>query len=923
MVGGRVGSIRLLWGKSGTDGQSYPLYAHMIDVGMVARTILGSSQHRRIAELLSQLTGLGQDELERVVPFLVGLHDLGKASPGFQRLKPDLWTLLEVEGFRDGHPLWRFKRFRHDVEGFAVLRASILPEWAELPAEVSAARAEKRLFAALAQAVGAHHGSFVSESEVTRNDYPQVKQDSLDPDDQAWVAARLDLVALLSETFAVDKSTCLRAPELSALTMALNGLTILADWIASNEEFFPLRPTRLRDHATLSKDMALIALEKVGLLHYPTPLAEVSFSRLFPTLHDIRPVQVAVDGLASSGLPLLAVIEAPMGEGKTEAALLLAQQIMSLTGGGMYFALPTVATSNQIFERVQIHLEQIVHDGDSAGLMLVHGQAELAPQMEALLGKQRAADVDEAGVVVDSWFRPRKRALLSPFGVGTIDQCLLAAMQVRHGSLRLFGLAGKVVIIDEVHAYDAYMSTILGRLLEWLAALHVNVILLSATLTSGMRRQLIEAYGGEAGSVLARQAAYPLISVARPGEMTTFMEPAGCAIGRMIHVEPVAPAQRDRVLDRVLHAADDGGAVGWVCDTVASAQRTFAELRQHLELGLVKRRPELVLYHARMLLKDRQRIEQEVQKLVGKDSLRESGCIVVATQVVEQSLDIDFDLLVSELAPGDLLLQRLGRLHRHARSRPETLRDARVVILVPEIKEGVPAWQGIDKVYAPFVLIKTLLELDGREQISLPADIRPLVEAVYDDVVPAAGDLARIGVSADVALAMWAELVAVRQASMEGARLFLLKAPDPERFRSAESDVPLLEDDDLSEDLDQEIVVRGAQTRLSGPSVRVVLLERDDPLAAVGSPVWQDERLSLTVSRQLMENSVSINHWALVAHALKDDPPPSFRRTGSLRSMRLLLTSDAMYEWAHEQRSFRLHVDRIVGVTIEEVSREL
>ncbi|MGO8685448.1 MAG: CRISPR-associated helicase Cas3' [Thermoleophilia bacterium] len=918
-----MGDIRLLWGKSGTDDQSYPLYAHMIDAGMVARTILRSEQHRRIAELLFQLTGLGQDELERVVPFLVGLHDLGKASPGFQRLAPDLWTTVEEEGFRDGHPLWRFKRFRHDVEGFTILRDSVLPEWVELPAEVSTARTEKRLFAALAQAIGAHHGSFVSESEVSRNDYPQVTQGSLDPDDQAWVAARLDLVALLSETFAVDKSTCLRAPELSALTMVLSGLTILADWIASNEEFFPLRPTNLRDHATLSKDMALVAVERVGLLHYPTPLAAVSFSRLFPGLGDIRPVQAAVDGLASDGLPLLAVIEAPMGEGKTEAALLLAQQIMQQTGGGMYFALPTVATSNQIFERVQIHLEQILRDGDSAGLMLVHGQAELAPQMEALLKKQRAADVDEAGVVVDSWFRPRKRALLSPFGVGTIDQCLLAALQVRHGSLRLFGLAGKVVIIDEVHAYDAYMSTILGRLLEWLAALHVSVILLSATLTSSMRRLLIEAYGGAIGPAAARQAAYPLISVARPGEMTTVMEPAGCEITRTVHIELIAPTERSRVLDRVLRAADDGGAVGWVCDTVASAQRTFEELRQRLESRPSDRRPELVLYHARMLLKDRQKIEQDVERLVGKNGLRESGCIVVATQVVEQSLDIDFDLLVSELAPGDLLLQRFGRLHRHARLRPETLRDARAVILVPEIHEGVPAWQGIDKVYAPFVLIKTLLELDGREQISLPADIRHLVEAVYDDVVPAAGELARIDVSADVAWATWAELVAVRQASKEGARLFLVKPPLADSFKSGESDVPLLEDDDLSDDLDQEIVVRGAQTRLSGPSVRVVLLERDDPLAVVDSPVWRDERLPLAVSRQLMEKSVSINHWALVAHALGDDPPPSFKRTGSLRSMRLLLTSEGEYEWAHEQRTFRLHVDETVGVTIEEVTREL
>lgn len=918
-----MGDIRLLWGKSGTNGQSYPLIAHMIDAGMVAHMILRSSQHRRIVDLLSRLSGLGQEELEREIPFLVSLHDLGKASPGFQRLAPNLWALLEGEGFTDGHPLWRFKRFRHDVEGFALLRDSILPEWVGLAAEEETPRRKKRLTEALAQAIGAHHGSFVSVSEVARSDYPQVKQDSLEPSDEAWVAARLDLVALLSETFAVDTSTSLRAPQLSALTMALNGLTILADWIASNEELFPLRLTDLRDHAALSREMALAAIETVGLLRYPAPLEEVSFSRLFPDLSDIRPIQVAVDGLAGAGLPLLAVIEAPMGEGKTEAALLLAQQIMQQTGGGMYFALPTVATSNQIFDRVQTYLEQILHDGDSAGLMLVHGQAELAPRMQALLNRQLSADTDETGVIADSWFRSRKRTLLSPFGVGTIDQCLLAALQVKHGSLRLFGLAGKVVIIDEVHAYDAYMSTILGRLLEWLATLHVSVILLSATLTSRMRRQLIEAYGGLSGSAAARQFAYPLISIVRPDETTRVMEPAGCAMGRTIHVESVAPAGRGRVVDQVLRDAHDGGAVGWVCDTVVSAQRTFEELRQNLDPRPFDRQPEVVLYHARMLLKDRQKVEREVERLVGKEGLRQCGCIVVATQVVEQSLDIDFDLLVTELAPGDFLLQRFGRLHRHARSRPETLRDARALILVPEIRGGVPSWHGIDKVYAPFVLIKTLLELDGRQQVGLPEDIRGLVEAVYDDVMPSTQDLARIGVTADVAWAAWAELIALRQAATEGARLFLLKAPDPERFRSGESDVPLLEDDDLGDDLDQELVVRDAHTRLTGPSVRVVLLERDDPLAVDDSPVWRDERLSLAVSRQLMENSVSINNWALVPHALGDDPPPSFKRTGSLRSMRLLLTSGGDYEWTHEKRAFRLHVDETFGVIIEEVTREL
>ena len=711
------------------------------------------------------------------------------------------------------------------------------------------------------------------------------------------------------------------ADHLSALCTVLNGLTILSDWIASNEDYFPCAgEVSLGSYSVTAWSQALHAVEDVGLLRFPQTPENPTFARLFPQLEP-RPLQAAldVDALQDVRDPMLAVIEAPTGEGKTEAALLLAERLIGKAGGGMYFALPTMATSEQLFGRVAAFISQAYPEAGATGVMLVHGQSDISPSMQQIdLRSQQVGRGYTDPIVVDSWFLPRKRALLAPFAVGTVDQAMLAALRVRHGSLRLFGLAGKVVIIDEIHAYDAYMSVIIERLLEWLAELGVSVILLSATLTAASRRRYLEAYGA-AESDATGSNAYPLITLARPGEEAVCLKPAVSNPGRSVSIELLSADQRSLAIRDAAAAAAKGAAVGWVCDTVGSAQETFSEIRTALEWESRGGNARIVLYHARMFAGRRRDVEKLVERIVGKNGERDSGSIIVATQVVEQSLDIDFDVLFTELAPVDLLIQRIGRLHRHERVRPKHVSRPQCRVLLPERLGGSEPATAIEWVYQPFILIKTLAELLQIESISVPGDVRRLVESAYDDAMLDDETLAAVGVSAEDAMGAWAQLVSSRQIAADAAGMFVLGPPAGDRFTSGDRGVPLLDqlgDDDV---LERESVI-GAQTRLSAPSARVILLDGDHQLLDGRSELFNDRRLPADLARWLLDRSVSISHWALLHH-IADGPsgraPKSFDKTPALRNHTLLRMVNDAYQWQVRGRTFHLEIDEVLGVVIK------
>jgi CRISPR-associated endonuclease/helicase Cas3 len=433
--------------------------------------------------------------------------------------------------------------------------------------------------------------------------------------------------------------------------------------------------------------LASEACAQAGLIR-ASPV-DVDFRGLFPG-YSPRDVQTVTEGVPLD-VPALIVVEAEMGKGKTEAALSMAARFLARgIGEGVTVALPTMATSNAMFGRVEEVIPRLFPLQD-VQLALAHGRASRDARFQVLVQRAlRARDLDnpEASVACARWLLNKKRILLAQIGVGTIDQALQAALVVRHQFVRMFGLSRNVIIVDEVHAYDAYMEVLLEHLLGWLGALGVPVILLSATLPSERRAALARAWRGpeplmdganEKEAIAAddletaRTRPYPLVTITtRAGTTTRSTDEVGPS--RSLLLERAPNAQDDTTnaavsAARLLAAARAGARVVWIRNTVREAQRAFRAVAANAE------EVEHTLFHARFRGCDRRRIEASVLERFGK-AAPPGGRVLIATQVVEQSLDLDFDELHTDLAPIDLLFQRAGRLHRHSRTASGTPRAA-------------------------------------------------------------------------------------------------------------------------------------------------------------------------------------------------------------------------------------------------------
>jgi CRISPR-associated endonuclease/helicase Cas3 len=616
--------------------------------------------------------------------------------------------------------------------------------------------------------------------------------------------------------------------------------------------------------------------------------------------------------------PALVLIEAPMGEGKTEAALFLADHWTHATGQqGLYLALPTQATSNQMFDRVTRFLAGR-YPQDRVNLHLLHGHALLSDSYGEL---RRRADerrqslavtdihdpVAPGQVVAEGWFaQNKKQGLLAPFAVGTIDQALLAVLQTRHVFVRLFGLAGKTVILDEVHAYDAYMGTLMERLLEWLAALGCSVVLLSATLPADKRRRLLRAYAGR--PVEPPAVPYPRISVVQ-GDRNKVLplrtDPARRACLNLDWRDP------GRLAADLGAALQEGGCAAVICNTVRRAQEVYLQFRESPEMKGV----QVELFHARFPFAQRQEIEAGVLRRYGPPEAkaeRPARAVLVATQVIEQSLDLDFDLMVTELAPVDLVLQRAGRLHRHRRGhRPAGLSGPRLWLLEPEKEGAVPRFGTSEKVYARHVLLRSFLALRGRTEVRMPEDMEALVEVVYGespplDEGPAWG--AALTESLQALQAKWEE-------DRKAADAFLVRSP--------------LFEDDLLEDFCQELEEDNpdihpklqAVTRLAEPTVNLVFLHVRggslylDPGGT--KPVQMKGVPGLAEAKRLLGNAVTITHRSCVRHFAAEKPPPAWDKSSLLRFHRLVrLDAEGKTLFGN----FVLQLDPELGVVINKAN---
>lgn len=565
-----------------------------------------------------------------------------------------------------------------------------------------------------------------------------------------WVEVRDELLARATEQSGGAAALGeLRATALSLPSQVLlTGIVIMADWIASSD-LFPLRPvSEMGDPVDVEEEVADVesaarlvrAWDELTLPgpwraeHLGEDLDAVLAARFGIPGAAARPVQrAAVCAVVAQTRPGLLIVEAPMGEGKTEAALLAAEELAARSGaGGCFIALPTQATSDAMFARALHWVRALPRqaDGAPASVFLAHGKASLNDDFQGLRASSRFSSIGDRDepqeAVAHWWFGGRKKGVLASFVVGTIDQVLFAGLKSKHLMLRHLALAGKVVIIDEVHAYDVYMSQYLDRVLHWLGVYGVPVVLLSATLPVGRRAELLSAYDG--ANEFAQSTDYPVVSGTHgAGQRAAEASPRGVEV-QLEHLDDDLDTLVALLRDRLR----DGGCAVVIRNTVTRVQETAERLEA--ELGA----EHVTVNHSRFLSCDRARIDRGLLDRFGPPGAdRPVRHVVVASQVVEQSLDVDFDLVVTDLAPTDLVLQRVGRLHRHVRPRPGPVRTPVCVAVGVEdwMAEPVRALPGSRRVYGEHALLRAtaLLGPAARQTISLPDDISPLVQAAYGD----------------------------------------------------------------------------------------------------------------------------------------------------------------------------------------------
>lgn len=756
------------WGKSRDDAGSlasfHPVLCHLLDVAAVTGALL--AVRPRLLSRASSLLLLDREACQRLLVALAAFHDLGKFAPAFQAKVPRHWP-TELLGPLDPHG---FAASRHTDDGYRLWHHALAAEIGD-----RIWLGGRDALHALAPAIFGHHGRPISPTQLREQP-------------AAWPFGKIALpIALQCASDLVD---LLQPAPLTALPVAtdraiiagwwISGLITVADWIGSRERWFTYAGNDEHfDLASYWRCAQLRAHEAVRAEGLAPPLVapERSFAELTASNFSPSPAQSWATNVELPMIPTLVIIEDVTGAGKTEAAQMLVHRMMRAgQAGGAYWAMPTQATANAMYGRQAEALDALfarVTEGsvNKPSLVLSHGQTRLHDTFRATVLRPSFAeaesdslrrDVDPpSGVLCAEFFaNDRRTAFLADVGAGTIDQALLGVLPSRFNTMRLFGLSDKILIVDEAHAYDAYMSAELDELLCFHAALGGSAIVLSATLPQKKRQDLISAWqkGLNAGrrpppprpgtkpdtGPTVLDTAYPLATMVwGSGDTVRVCETPVAAASWSNREVPVRFVDSvEAVIAPLVDGVENGAAVVWIRNTVRDCLAGAALLRAR---GL-----NPLVFHARFAQCDRQQRESEVLHLFGLKASNDErrGRMLVATQVVEQSLDLDFDVMVSDIAPVDLLIQRAGRLWRHESrdaARPAGS-SCELVVLAPAFEAEPDAkWMsgflpGTNAVYEDTgVLWRTVRALTDNGQIATPAGLRPLIEAVYgcDDVPPA------------------------------------------------------------------------------------------------------------------------------------------------------------------------------------------
>lgn len=749
-------SLLTLWAKTGAPDPSngriefHPLIYHLLDVAACAEALL-RQQRSRLNRLAGQCAADAND-LSRCFIALIALHDIGKCARGFQAKVLDLWPEVLGPGPDVCPPV------RHDAAGVWLFEKRLDGVIEQMFPEFSPATRQ-----IIAQAVCSHHGE--PTDPCIRNS-------------EKFIGARAERVAVEiahAMLSVLQPRSCPIEDEYGPLiSFWLSGLTVASDWLGSNRTWFDFLPPPAEPDVDVRENMesywttharpqALRAAAEAGLMPARICL-RTGFAHLFGTERRPTPLQQYAENVSIPDGPVLFIIEDMTGAGKTEAAVIMAHRLM-LAGkaSGLHIGLPTMATANAMFERMAGTYRRLFDDGSSPSIVLTHGRRDLFAGFARVMGnafeglsdsgpdgtsgdQDDPSEIEATGFCADWIARSNKQAFLAQVGAGTIDQGILSVLPARHQSLRLWGLSDQVLVVDEAHAYDAYMSREIERLLEFHAGLGGSAIVLSATLPQAKRADWVNSFvrgirrDGNSRWVPARSA-YPLVTSVAPDSVEEIPVALGEGLAREVSVQRLGSV--DDAHARVLEAARQGAAVALIRNTVDEAIVSYQTLVTQFE--------DVVLFHARFAMGDRQTIETGVLKRFGKGKTGDRNAIVVATQVIEQSLDLDFDLMVTDLAPIDLLIQRAGRLWRHPR-RERPIAGPTLLVVSPEpvdhadslwpapilpkanavYRNAALLWRSATAIFRAGAIVSRASSACGAYETG---DVRALVEAVYGEQI--------------------------------------------------------------------------------------------------------------------------------------------------------------------------------------------
>lgn len=845
-----------LWAKISNEQENgsflwLSVYQHAIDSMFVAERLYDEFLSPQQRKVLIKAFNDNEALTRKAIMFLCGVHDIGKIAPLFalgsktsEQQKTFLLDNLNDTGLlNDGLISASYDRqvIRHCFSG-----AYFLQQWMQEFKGVKK-KASKHLTAS----INGHHGEWKIVGRATQKDLNKEYISG----DNSWKNARDTFCSEMSDIAGLTNEDWekLSRTNLNMLAqMIITGITIMSDWISSNSEFFPLllsgNINNIKDEPTrISKGIEKLSLPSNYNFEQPVSQDDILNTRFNIHEAQMNNMQSMVFSLSrklrEQDESALIIIQEEMGKGKTEASLIAAENMSYGNTNGVLFALPTQATTNAMLPRFTSWISTLAPE---LGFAMQHSSAKANKAYDAMRSYSHIDSNENELPHINIWFEGSRKGVLAPFTLCTIDQVLMMALNCRFIALKHLGIGTKTIIIDEVHSSDLYMTCFLNKALEWLAACNVTVIMLSATLSKEQCTDMLTAYYRGANALgedfdddyddyddddndissinfddFSNELTYPSISIATKQGLETY------AIKRTDSPKKFNIMMRpgwdtDKIVANLYEKIENGGIAGVVCNTVNTAQELYEKA-----LNKKKDDTEIILLHSRYTAADRQKIESSLIDKLGKKRTIETGrphkAIIIGTQVIEQSLDIDLDYMISYLAPIDLILQRIGREHRHPihnDGRAKDLVKPKITIVGYDIKDGrVHLDKGSTYVYEKILLLRTLSVLSAYDDktIYIPNDIERMMDAVYNQDVPinAVGNEDQWEHELDEALTQYEQ---TKKSRIMQANRFILGSP------SSNNDLISLTCNDKTQNDDEN----ASGVRLGIASAQAICLKVDD-----------------------------------------------------------------------------------------------